>query len=134
MNIKRYKQVLENIKEHPESWNQKIWHCGTQHCFAGWAEMFENSEFKPFSEVIALFESYPTDWNKSQFTIQVATKWLDLDFHQADWLFSPNRKIEDFERELKNHHLYDKNGLDHDGFDRDSVNKNDFVGHNLSLE
>jgi uncharacterized protein YjbI with pentapeptide repeats len=31
------KRVLQQITEHPESWDQKVWHCRTRHCIAGWA-------------------------------------------------------------------------------------------------
>lgn len=30
-------QVLDQIDAHPETWNQRVWDCGTAACFAGWA-------------------------------------------------------------------------------------------------
>lgn len=31
--------TLNTIKENPQHWNQQSWHCGTTHCFAGFAEL-----------------------------------------------------------------------------------------------
>ena len=32
-------RVLDAITERPEDWDQSNWHCGTQHCVAGWLEL-----------------------------------------------------------------------------------------------
>lgn len=34
------RKVLDWIKDNPEHWDQKRWHCGTSHCFIGVADMF----------------------------------------------------------------------------------------------
>ena len=39
LNHKLLKQTMNQIIEHPETWEQDTWHCGTTHCFAGWAEL-----------------------------------------------------------------------------------------------
>lgn len=58
MNLHNFNLVLNQIKEHPETWYQKFWHsvkrkgsgeddradapkgsCGTAHCFAGHAQL-----------------------------------------------------------------------------------------------
>lgn len=31
--------VCNQIIQHPESWNQCEWHCGTSHCVAGWIDV-----------------------------------------------------------------------------------------------
>jgi hypothetical protein len=31
--------VLTRITNHPETWNQSFWHCGTTHCVAGWCQI-----------------------------------------------------------------------------------------------
>ncbi len=38
-NIQLFEEVLAEIKTQPEQWNQSNWHCGTQHCLAGWVEL-----------------------------------------------------------------------------------------------
>jgi hypothetical protein len=36
--------TLDAVLAHPEHWDQKYWHCGTTHCFAGFAEMLRLGE------------------------------------------------------------------------------------------
>ena len=33
-------RAVNHIKSHPDTWNQRQWHCGTTHCIGGWIEMF----------------------------------------------------------------------------------------------
>lgn len=39
-------KILEQIEQHPESWDQTLWHnsCGTTHCIAGWAIVLSGSQ------------------------------------------------------------------------------------------
>lgn len=37
-NVELLRETLQTIKENPEHWDQKQWHCGTTHCFAGLVE------------------------------------------------------------------------------------------------
>lgn len=39
MNLDNWKLVLDKIKDDPSCWKQNEWHCGTKHCFAGWAQI-----------------------------------------------------------------------------------------------
>lgn len=32
--------VLRTIEENPQHWDQDLWHCGSSHCFAGFAQCF----------------------------------------------------------------------------------------------
>ena len=36
--------VLEHVQRHPETWDQERWHCGTSHCFAGFAQTWNGAE------------------------------------------------------------------------------------------
>ena len=36
--------VLEHVQKHPETWDQERWHCGTSHCFAGFAQTWNGAE------------------------------------------------------------------------------------------
>jgi hypothetical protein len=36
--INRLKQTLNDIKKNLDHWDQESWHCGTTHCFAGFAD------------------------------------------------------------------------------------------------
>ena len=39
-------KVLDYIRTNPEEWDQRTWHCGTTHCFAGLIEFFITGEDK----------------------------------------------------------------------------------------
>lgn len=38
-NKERLEAVLEQINKHPKTWIQSDWHCGSSHCFMGWAQV-----------------------------------------------------------------------------------------------
>lgn len=83
MNIKNFEKVLKTIKKNPNQWRQATWHCGTQHCFAGWAQVLSGK--KADSMTVA----------------QDALSFLGISENQGDWLFDPARLITDFEEFLK---------------------------------
>jgi len=84
MNLKRFKAILTQIKDHPETWNQTEYHtmCGTAHCIAGWAQIHA--------------KTYPAEFVKDE-----GIKWLELEYRQAEWLFDPYRTMLDFEHVVK---------------------------------
>jgi hypothetical protein len=43
MNRKNFQTVLDKIKSDPDSWYQASYHCGTTHCFAGWAQILSGN-------------------------------------------------------------------------------------------
>lgn len=43
VNVGLLQKTLDTIKANPQHWNQKTWHCGTSHCFAGFAELIANN-------------------------------------------------------------------------------------------
>ncbi|MGL5937068.1 MAG: hypothetical protein ACRCZI_15765 [Cetobacterium sp.] len=94
MNQAHYKKVLAQIEAHPETWNQKMWHCGTTHCFAGWAQVLSG---KQANEDTARRD---------------ARVYLDLSIYEADYLFDPCRSLDDL-----------KAGYDRDGYNRDGYNR-----------
>lgn len=42
VNVELLQKTLDTIKANPQHWNQRHWHCGTSHCFAGFAELLAN--------------------------------------------------------------------------------------------
>ena len=38
VNKELLKNTLKLIEENPDHWQQSRWHCGTNHCFAGFVE------------------------------------------------------------------------------------------------
>lgn len=52
-NIELLDKVLKHIEDHPETWNQKDWRCGTSYCFAGHAAVL--SGWKPEGSDMELY-------------------------------------------------------------------------------
>ena len=89
MNRENFQRVLDQIKAHPETWEQEKWHtaCGTAHCFAGWSQNFKRGFIPaPFS-----------DLSSGDVTKRDACDFLQIDASQAAFLFLPWRTISDFE-------------------------------------
>lgn len=42
-NGERLQQVMDQINQHPETWNQNYWHCDSSHCFMGWAQILSGN-------------------------------------------------------------------------------------------
>jgi hypothetical protein len=43
VNVELLQKTLDTIKANPQHWNQRFWHCGTSHCFAGFTELIANN-------------------------------------------------------------------------------------------
>ena len=106
MNKAHFKKVLDQITAHPETWKQSSWHCGTQHCFAGWAQ---------------LLSGQPADENTVRRDARI---YLDLSSDEATWLFEPETTIDNFTQFLNNQAGYNRAGYDRAGYDRDGLDKN----------
>lgn len=39
INKELLQEALDLLKANPNHWDQKIWHCGTSHCYAGFVEL-----------------------------------------------------------------------------------------------
>jgi len=99
MNTENFQRVLEKIEACPAEWDQGSWHCGTKHCFAGWAQILSG---KPANDATARVD---------------AREWLGLTRYEADYFFSMVRTLEDFQAG------YDKDGYNRDGHRRDGYNQ-----------
>jgi hypothetical protein len=40
----RLNLVLKTIQKNPQCYDQRSWHCGTTHCFMGWAQVLAGKE------------------------------------------------------------------------------------------
>ena len=112
MNREHYQQVLDQITAHPETWDQTQWHCGTTHCFAGWAQ---------------LLSGHPA---KDATVRRHARMYLDLSFEEANWLFSTEITLAELQGFRNGDHEadysragYDRDGLDRAGYDRDGLDR-----------
>lgn len=103
-------RVLDLIEAHPEHWNQRRWHCGTSHCFAGFVEclVLGANPFNSWSAELTrseVKENFKKQWEGtrlsqfSQFyldiTNEVAIKELGIDKGQASQLFDAKNTLED---------------------------------------
>jgi hypothetical protein len=104
MNVANYKRVLDKIKGDPDSWKQSSWHCGTQHCFFGHAQI-EAGKFA-------------NDWTVRR----DARLFLQLGYADANYLSATERTIADFEEFIE----HDRAGYDRDGYDRDGYNRDGY--------
>jgi hypothetical protein len=107
MNRENYRKVLDQIEAHPETWNQSFWHCGTTHCFAGWAQILSGK---------------PADDGTVRRDARI---YLDLSLIEADYLFAPQRTLDDL-RDGYNRDGYNRAGLDRDGYNRAGYNRDGY--------
>jgi len=104
MNRENYKLVLDKITSCPDEWDQWVWHCGTTHCFAGWAQILSGK---------------PADRDTVRRDARV---FLDLSSIEANYLFEAARTLRDFnnyDRIVYDGDGYDRTGYDRIGYDRD---------------
>lgn len=124
MNVENYERVLEQIIEHPETWNQWGWHtryyyqCATSHCIGGWGQVLSG---RPAN---------------SDFARRDAREFFDISSPQADYLFSPARTLDElksFPEDLASGQLVEQRlirpylphekwfGFNDDGYDLDGL-------------
>lgn len=91
MNKKNFERVLAFIEANPEHWDQRHWHCGTSHCFAGVAELVKhNLQMSDHEHTIRV----ASRWRLPTFLI--ARRFLGITEAEACWLFSAARTLDDF--------------------------------------
>jgi hypothetical protein len=119
-NVERHNQIIEQIEKHPETWKQSEWHCGTAHCYAGWAQIFSG---RKVCDTTARRD---------------AIEWLGLTVYESFVAFSPSNTLEllksipklfsygrdGFNRDGVDRNGYDWSGRDRYGFDRIQNRKN----------
>lgn len=97
-------QTLEQIDNHPEDWNQKVWGttvdlpegntCGTAYCFAGWAVKLAGYEpvFNCGTSRFA-YDAHVADEVRE--IAAIARDLLGLTWEQANQLFASHNTRED---------------------------------------
>tara|TARA_R110002126_G_scaffold155255_2_gene302292 strand:- start:3070 stop:3441 length:372 start_codon:yes stop_codon:yes gene_type:complete len=98
VNVELLQKTLDTIKANPQHWKQERWHCGTSHCFAGFAELINrglpiDTHEDVLRDEFDFFSYYHSDWNTSMH----ATELLGLDDEDAAWLFAGYNSLEDLE-------------------------------------
>jgi hypothetical protein len=103
MNIERHNAIIARIEADPSCWKQSSWHCGTSHCYGGWAQIESG---KPANDSTARGD---------------AREWLDLNRYEAEYAFAGNRTLAELKALPERFNLagYDRAGYNRDGYDRD---------------
>lgn len=88
VNVELLQKTLDAIKANPQHWEQSVWHCGTSHCFAGFAELIDRGlPIDTHEDILRdepeFFCPYDSDWNTSSH----ATELLGLEDDDATELF-----------------------------------------------
>lgn len=77
------RMVINQIIDHPQSWDQNHWHCATSHCFGGWCQLLGTKRVRDFkgSTLDAARQVIEHD----------VRKLLDLTDEVLEWLVSCER-------------------------------------------
>lgn len=90
-NKTRLLRILKTIKSNPKHWNQENWHCGTSHCFAGFAEL------EKLKLPLKTSEEIMEKWFPVSNTFKVAREYLQLTDRQAVLLFHSNNSLNELD-------------------------------------
>ena len=124
MNAVNFKRVLDAIHANPDSWRQDRWHCGTQHCFAGQAQLLAAEDgMRPniAQEIAKLIElddkwlkaddagdplsiTENDEWDRLMDNVKIdAIAFLGVREGQSLWLFNRQRTLRDFQQFYEEH-------------------------------
>jgi hypothetical protein len=92
INKELLRETLQDIKGNPKHWNQRQWHCGSSHCFAGFVECKLRKH--------AIEEKTPVSWS-------IENKQMLIDVLYANNLGDPERieKLAELYPNFGNHRL-----------------------------
>lgn len=90
--------TLDTIKANPQHWAQTHWHCGTTHCFAGFAELL-GMGLSLDTKIGELQSNDSIYWWEGEVwkTCTNAQEFLGLSDNQASALFDSNNTLGDLE-------------------------------------
>jgi len=106
---KRFIEIIEHIKAHPESWDQADWHstCGTKHCIAGWTQIKAGKE---------------PNWLEAA---SDASDYLGLTEYESQYLFASCRNMHDFDQVVDGLRAGER--FIYDGEDADGIGQSDLI-------
>ena len=106
---KLIKTAVNQILQHPETWNQGNWHssCGTKHCIAGWCQILSGKD------------------QNSDTASSDAAEALGLTANEENWLFSAERTLSDIYGFASEFSVagYDRAGYNRAGYNRAGYNR-----------
>ena len=120
VNVELLQKTLDTIKANPEHWNQYHWHCGTSHCFAGFAELIANGiPIQTDDKTLRTYSGF-SDSPESVYwkTERNAQKLLNINDDDASILFAGYNSLLDLERMV--HLLAKEDSLDNFSYENES--------------
>lgn len=96
VNVELLQKTLDAIKANPKHWNQKSWHCGTSHCFAGFAELIANG--LPVKTSFDEIKKLKTTRKLAMSTFIEAERLLGISDEDSDVLFYGYNTLPQLER------------------------------------
>lgn len=108
VNVELLQKTLDAIKANPKHWNQKFWHCGTSHCFAGFAELIANG--LPVKTSFDEIKKLKTTRKLGMLTFIEAERLLGISDEDSDVLFCGYNTLEQLERMVA--HLLEHGSLE----------------------
>jgi hypothetical protein len=110
-------QGVEDIKNNPDHWDQRSWHCGSSHCLAGFCDVRREAEKIPewdreYGDNISPFADEYPHWGDS-----------------AE-IFHTNNTLQDIEAIIdhirENGFEYDRDGYDCEGYDGGGYDRDEY--------
>jgi hypothetical protein len=111
-NLKLHNEIIETIEANPSCWKQNSWHCGTSHCYGGWAQIKSG---KPANDGTVRRD---------------ARMALGLTLTEANYAFNGSNSLETIKNLPKYLKEY-RDGFDRDGFDRGGFDRGGFNRYGL---
>lgn len=116
-NVPLLRKTLEHIQNHPDEWEQSIWHCGTKFCFAGHACILSGDRiYHPDGELETQYSEFVVSSEDGEIREirDRAQTILGLCAHNANVLFDPDNSLPVLERIVQI--LSEGNSLDNFSF------------------
>jgi hypothetical protein len=91
----RLQRVLDHIQHNPDQWKQSAWHCGTSHCFAGFAQLLARGI--GFAVVFDRNDMPIDEEGEAVSPKRDARNWLGLTGLEAERLFLSDNDLGDLQ-------------------------------------
>lgn len=92
-----FERTVAAIKANPAHWYQGWWHCGTSHCFAGFAHIIDLQDRSALPAGFNLVADKAGCFINGEDTPHKAQELLGLTEDQWRWLFDEDRTLADFD-------------------------------------
>ena len=138
-NVKLAVEVLNHILDNPDLWDQRDWHCGTTHCFAGHVQIMggrpERAETCP-QDMIDLLQCSAEDARWLAYSLRTllelhayvksyveGTPYFDADGYDCYGFDRNGYDCAGYDYHGFDRHGHDRKGYDRLGFDRHGYNR-----------